>query len=672
MKLLILESPGKVKKVQAILGNDWLVVASVGHVRDLPAQGLGVSLPDFTPQYVPTERGKEVLARLKKLAARAEAVYLATDPDREGEAIAWHITYALNLRSPRRVTYTEITASAVQAAVAAPRELDMALVSAQEARRVLDRLCGYLVSPSLSDAAGVRLSAGRVQSPAVRLVVERERAIRHFVSVTHYGAELTFAGGWTAQWDSKDWREDGQEYFLDREVAERVAAITEVVVRNSEMSQSRQAPPAPFTTSSLQQAASNAFKFTPKRTMELAQKLYEGGHITYMRTDSPNLSQEAVEAIRAYCEGKGYPLAPSPRTWKSKASAQEAHEAIRPTHCEVEEAGQNADEQSLYWLIRTRALASQLADAVYDVCKAALVAHVDGKEAVFEARGRTMREQGWKCLMAADDATSDEGVDNPEADNTVPPLERGARLSPEKGRVLTKQTKPPCRFTEASLVRELENRGIGRPATFAAIVDTIMRREYVRTEKRNLVPTPLGEQVMDLLVGNFSFVDFDFTRTMEDKLDAIATGGASSKVALAEAYTRLSSELSAFTTAHPQKPRNTPEPTDFACPVCGKPLVRLHGAKRDGSGEYDFFACSDRDCGVTCKNINGKPGEARKQPKRSEFRCKCGAALLLREGKTGKFFGCSAYPGCSLTYPCTDDGTPDFNKVKTKGGKKHA
>ena len=251
MNLLILESPGKVKKVQSYLGNDWKVVASVGHVRDLPERELGIALPDFTPAYVPTERGKEVLNRLKGLAASASAVYLATDPDREGEAIAWHIADALHLKAPKRVTYGEITASAIQAAVKAPRSLDMALVSAQEARRVLDRFCGYLVSGPLSRAASERLSAGRVQSPAVRLVVERERHIKNFVSVTHYGAELAFTEGWSATWLTKPWLEDGQEYLLDKTLAETAAALRSVIVRECKESESLTAPPAPFTTSSV-------------------------------------------------------------------------------------------------------------------------------------------------------------------------------------------------------------------------------------------------------------------------------------------------------------------------------------------------------------------------------------------------------------------------------------
>ena len=674
MNLLILESPGKVKKVQSFLGSDWKVVASVGHVRDLPERELGIGLPDFTPEYLPTERGKEVLNRLKGLAASASAVYLATDPDREGEAIAWHIADALRLKTPKRVNYGEITAAAIQAAIKNPRSLDMALVAAQEARRVLDRFCGYLVSGPLSRAANERLSAGRVQSPAVRLVVERERAIRDFVAVTHYGAELVFADGWSATWLTKPWLQAGEEYLLDNALADRAAAVRSLTVKECKESESCTAPPAPFTTSSLQQAASNALKFTPKQTMQLAQKLYEGGHITYMRTDSPNLSAEAVTEIRAFCEAQGWPLVDKARTWKSKDGAQEAHEAIRPTHIDVEEAGETPDEQALYRLIRLRTLASQLADTVYDVRTLRLAAALDSKEAVFEARGRVLREQGWKVLIATDAATQDEEGEADAPDNPVPMLPQGENVTAASGKLLTKKTKPSARFSEASLVRELENRGIGRPATFAAIVDTIMKREYVRVEKRQLVPTPLGEKVVDLLAGVFTFLDYDFTRMMEDSLDAIAGGKASYREVMNKAHARLVSEVTAFTAKYPGQERNAPKLTNFTCDACGKALVHMKGQRKDGSGTYDFFACSDRACNTSHANVDGKPGDARKHTPPTKFKCKaCGKSLVRRESAKGAFFGCSGYPGCKQLYQVADDGKPDFTDKKgisQKGGKK--
>ncbi len=615
MKLLIVESPGKVKKVQSILGSGWKVAASVGHVRDLPVRELGVSLPDFTPDYAPTDRGKDVLKRLAALVKTADAVYLATDPDREGEAIAWHLSDALKLKKPLRVTFDSITKSAIEPAIKNPRSLDMALVSAQEARRVLDRLCGYLVSGPLSKAAAERLSAGRVQSPALRLVVERERVIRDFQSVTHYGAELVFED-WKASWITKPWLQGGAEYLTDKALAEKAAVLRSLTVDSCQESESRAKPPAPFTTSTLQQAASNALKISPKEIMALAQRLYESGFITYMRTDSPNLSDEAVKEIREYANAQKLPLADKPRVWKSKDGAQEAHEAVRPTHIEVEEAGETENEKALYRLIRVRALASQLADAVFAVRTLRLSAPLDGpisgKAAEFEARGRTLTEPGWKTVLFDDD-TADENDAEPA--NPVPLLNAGDTVTAADGRLLTKKTKPPTRFTEASLVKELENRGIGRPATFAAIVETIVRREYVRTEKRQLVPTPLGEKATALLAGAFSFTDYAFTSEMESSLDAIAGGEAKYRDVLGKAHDRLQGEIAAFIKAFGLTMRPAPEATGFVCKKCGKPLARRQSAR-------------------------------------------------------GPFFGCTGYPGCKAIYSVLENGKPDFGSSASAGGKK--
>lgn len=587
-KLLILESPGKVKKVQEILGPGWKVAASVGHVRDLPPKEMGVAAPDFTPHYVPTERGADVLKRLAGMVKNAEAVFLATDPDREGEAIAWHLAEALKLKNARRITYAEITETAINAALTAPRDIDMALVAAQEGRRVLDRLAGYMVSGPLSDVAGTRLSAGRVQSPAVRLVVEREREIKGFTSTTHYGAELTFAtvdnitDGWKAVWVVKPWLAEGQEYFLDHTTAAKVAALRTLDVRDCQETESRLSPPSPFTTSALQQAASTALKFSPKRTMELAQRLYEAGFVTYMRTDSPNLSQEAVQSVRAFCENQGWPLVDTPRVWKSKEGAQEAHEAVRPTHIEVEEAGENPDEQALYRLIRLRTLTGQLADAVFAVRTLQLAATVDGKEVLFEAKGRTLVSPGWKTLQQTEMA--EDGGDNGEDDaaNPVPAMKPDTQATALSGTVLTRKTKPAARYSEASLVRELEKRGIGRPSTYATILDTVQQRGYVKLEKRNLVPTALGEKVVDALAGRFSFADYEFTKGMEQALDDVAEGKARYRDVVSSAHARLTDELAAFTSA-----------TGKVCPKCGKPMRhKVKAPGKDSKGGYDFWGCT--------------------------------------------------------------------------------
>jgi DNA topoisomerase-1 len=664
--LLIVESPGKIKKLRSFLGPGWRVAASVGHVRDLPEREMGITLPDFRPVYEPTDRGRGVLAKLAEEVKSADAVFLATDPDREGEAIAWHLKEALKLKNPSRVTFTSITENEVKGAIKSPRALDVNLIRAQTARRILDRFCGYLVSGPLSRAAGKRLSAGRVQSPALRLVVEKERAIREFVVVTHFGAELMFNGGWKAVWEVKNWLQAGGEYLLDAALAGRAADIRALTADRCDEKVVKVPPPAPFTTSSLQQAASNALKLTPKKTMELAQKLYETGHITYMRTDSPNIAPEALAEIRKYCARGNLPLSDKARVWKSKEGAQEAHEAIRPTHIAVEDAGESPDEVALYRLIRIRTLASQLTDAEYAVRTVLLSSPLNGKSAVFNATGRTLAKPGWKTLLAEDAATADreEGGEGPA--NPVPRISAGSAVQAVDGKVLQKKTRPPERYTEAALVRELEKRGIGRPSTYAAILETIARRGYVETVKRKLQPTELGETAVEYLSGSFSFADYGFTRDMEAYLDDLAEGKAVYREVLSKAYERLTAELDAFAKSHHDAARNgPPAPTAFVCTACGKPLVHMRGQRKDGSGEYNFFACSDRDCGMTYSNNNDEPGEGKKKHAPSEFKCKaCGKPLVLRDGKKGKFFGCSGYPVCKKIY-WERDGKPQ------KPGKKH-
>ncbi len=669
MNLFIVESPGKVKKIQDFLGNNWLVMATYGHVRDLPENEIGVAAPDFKPYYVHTVRGKDVLAKLAEVAQKAEAVYLATDPDREGEAIAWHLAEALKLKNPLRVTYTEITEAAVKKALVSPRRIDHKLVAAQEGRRVLDRLVGYMVSPALSNVAGRRLSAGRVQSPALRLVLEREEVIRNFKVTAHFGAEVTIdsldhvQGGWAAQWNPKNWLEEGQEYFQDREAAEKIAALRHLTVTAYQESEAKQAPPAPFTTSSLQQAASNTLKFSPQRTMELAQALYQDGHITYMRTDFPNLSEEAIADIRSLAAQNDWPLPPKSRTWKSKDGAQEAHEALRPTHVEIEEAGENDDEKALYRLIRLRALASQLEEARYAVTAVILEGEVDGKKVVFEAKGRRLIFSGWRVLVDSDQ-TEEEG--EAEMNNPIPKLREGGEVLAASGKLLNKKTRPPARFTEAALVKKLEELGIGRPSTYAAILQNLIGRDYVALEKRHLVPTALGENLIGFLKGKFGFLDPGFTQEMEAQLDDIAEGEAEYRNVVAAAHDILCKELHDFSGA-----------AGHLCPECGKPLRRLTKAATASKKGYDFWACTGYpECQVSFANKDGQPGErqVKKEPvPPSEYKCpKCGKPLYRRQGvsaKTSKpydFYGC-ADRACNAAYP-VKDGRPDFNARK-KGGQ---
>lgn len=638
MKLLIVESPGKIKKIQSILGDGWIVTASVGHIRDLPVKSLGVDTSTFVPTYDITK--KDVMTKLKNLVSKCDEIYLATDPDREGEAIAWHLEDALKLKNPKRVTYSSITQKDVLEGISNARAIDMNLVKAQEARRVLDRLCGYLVSNPLGKIAGEKLSAGRVQSPAVRLVVERERAIQAFTPTTHYGVELLFENDFKILWNTDNFK-DNHEYILDKELAEQIANITNVKATDFKEEEKRKAPFAPFTTSSLQQSASNTLKFAPKKTMELAQKLYEGGHITYMRTDSPNLSEEALQEIRAYCEKQGLPLVKTPRVWKSKENAQEAHEAIRPTYIENVSAGSNEEERILYELIRLRALASQLEDAVYCSQTALFESEYNGKIVCFEAKGNKLIFRGWKEIFNEDIALEEEAEDEIKS---IPNFEIGSTLTAHKGNILTKKTQAPTRLTLATLVRELEKKGIGRPATYANILDNIMQKGYICEEKRKLHATALGEKLLDSMQGYFQFIEFGFTKIMEDGLDEIATGKSDYVSLVAKNYALLLEEIKKM-----EKEKGIP------CPSCGAILKHIKTDK------YDFFACDA--CQAKYNNNQGKPVKSiPKKQKLSTFTCpKCKKPLVEKPTKKGGiWFSCSGYPECIEKFWADDNNKPRY------------
>ncbi len=594
-RLLIVESPTKTRKIRSLLGPGWTVEASFGHIRDLPEREMGLEPPDFKPRYEVIARAVPHVKKLKALAKTARVVYLATDPDREGEAIAWHIQMAVGLKHPERVTFNEITEKAVQAAVRSPREIDLNLVAAQEARRSLDRLVGYLVSPELCRRLQSRLSAGRVQSPALRLVVDREREIETFKPVVHFGVTLVFGGpegDWRAHWLPKPLLPEGQEYWTDAAFAQRVAAIRDVKVAGCKDGERRSEPPAPFTTSTLQQAASAKLNLNPKKAMDVAQSLFEQGLITYMRTDSPNLSDEAIRDIRAYAQGRQLPLAPAPRRWQAKASAQEAHEAIRPTHVEHREAGANPTERALYRLIWERAVASQLAAAVYDVRQAVLESAepLDGKTIRFGGKGEKLKFAGWLALAGGDAADELEAENR---DNPIPPLAAGQALTAKEGKLVRKQTEPPKRYTQAGLVKALERLGIGRPSTYAAIMEGLVRRGYVVLKGKIMLPTDIAKTVVDLLKPSFRFLEYDFTARMEDQLDDIARGEREYLGVVAETYEILRREIDALPASARAAARSagTGATVDAsaparACPECGKPMRRIHG--RNGW----FWGCS--------------------------------------------------------------------------------
>lgn len=661
--LMIIESPNKIEKLSAILGPGWKIAASVGHIRDLPKRAAaddqlvaGIRT-DYSPVYELTERGEQVVSRLKTLVQNAAAIYLATDPDREGESISWHLQQCLKLRGALRVAFNAITESAVNAALSAPRTIDIDLVASQEARRVLDRLYGYLVSPELTRQLGENSSAGRVQSVAVAIVVERERQIRQFQRTMHWGVRLRFAhaktGEWSADWiTAPDFTNDRQPYVLDRDIAARVAATEHAIVIDVKEGTTRRSPPAPFITSTMQRAASVVLDFDPKKTMELAQSLFSQGHITYHRTDNPNISDEAFPEIAAVAAKRGLPMSEKIRRFKTKDGAQAGHPATTPTHWAVEQAGTNDDERALYQLIRIRAIASQLADAQYAVRKITLQGQTleRGFAPTFQASGRTLERAGWLQLLAKDQ-TQDEQHDNEDSEqvNPIPKLDVGTRLNVAESLVLEKATKAPARYTLPSLIEFLEEEGIGRPSTYAAIMDNIVNRGFVVVDKKFLKPTPIGERIVDALVGNFQFVDLRFTREMEADLDRIAAGDTKFREVVQRFHTQLERELSS---------QRSTVATKFPCPGCGKPLRRVQGSK--GA----FWGCTGHpECSVTLPDEAGKPGQ-RKSLQLSDHACrKCGKPLIHRT-KSGAggydLWVCSGLvKGCKTTYP-SSGGKPNF------------
>lgn len=665
-KLLIIESPGKVKKLRQILGESWRVEPSMGHVRDLPRDGMHVGpAPAFVPEYEVIAKKQEGLAKLAALAPRME-VWLGTDPDREGEAIAWHVAQCLKLCQPKRVRFGEITERAVKAAVAAPGEIDRKLVDAQEARRVLDRLIGYSASSLARQRLG-DVSAGRVQTPALRLVVEREREIATFKPATYYVVRLHGEGGEGPWWlelvgDGTD--KDGR--LTVRATAERLATLESVAVRLCKDEVKEESPRPALTTSALQQAASVKLGFAPEKTMELAQALYETGHISYHRTDNPNLGDGAFAAIAAVTAARGLAMAQAERRFDAPDGAQAGHPAIAPTHWDVEVAGESGEERALYRLIWLRAVASQLAPATYRQRRIEAAGLDLGKKVVlFGATRRALREPGWRALDQADD---EEPSDDEEAGepNLLPQVKEGEWLQVSRGEVLEKITKAPPRYTEASLIRKLEREGVGRPSTYAAIMKRLRKGGYVELKKRRLFATVLGCKLIDLLAGRFKFADVGFTRQAERLLDEVAEGKRSYESAVALAFGDFEQELAAVAREAPK------------CGRCGGPL-RLIQARRNGV--RDFWACSsDRSkCDTTYPDIDGLP--ALESPRfAAKAKCpKCGKPLMLRKGESNRgtayeFFGCVGFRnGCDAKF-VVKDGEADlaqpfsFDKVGKENG----
>lgn len=559
-KLLIVESPAKARTIQQYLGSEYEVLASVGHVRDLPKTNKdAVDIEGgFVPRYLISPDKREVIERIKAATARASEVFLATDPDREGEAIAWHIKEAVGLKSPKRVVFHEITKAAVEEALSHPRTIDEHLREAQEARRVLDRIVGYDLSGLIWKKVRYGLSAGRVQSPALRILAEREREIKAFIPVTYYVLDAVFKGKGgefpaTCTVEPNSAAEAERIVTLGRKAAWKIGEInTREEDRN---------PRPPFTTSTLQQVASTRLGFSPSRTMRAAQKLYEAGHITYMRTDSVNLSKEAMGAIAGSVEsefGKEYVEVRAYQT-KSK-NAQEAHEAVRPTTPSKKKAGATADEIELYNLIRTRTLASQMKAARVE--RTTVKSEADADIPVFSTSGSRVLFPGW---LACDTKARGE-------DTELPKLSVNEDLTVVSLGSTEKQTEPPNRYTEAGLIKELEKRGIGRPSTYASIMKTIQDRGYAEKNGRTLMPTATGMVVSGWLEEHFAeYVSDSFTAEMEDELDEIARGERGYRATLEEFYGPFSKAVGSKEDL-PKATSLGKAPAEFTCPLCDSPM----------------------------------------------------------------------------------------------------
>lgn len=672
--LVIVESPTKVKTLKGFLGNDFKVMGSQGHVRDLPKSGLAVDVQhDFKPTYAVLDERKHIVADLKKAAADADMVYLASDPDREGEAIAWHIKEALKLKNVKRIEFNEITRTAVQRALENPRDIDMDRVNAQQARRVLDRIIGYELSPLLAKKVARGTSAGRVQSVALRLVCEREREIQAFKieeywSITALLSPKVQNFPFPAILRTKN----GQkiEIHNEGEATELKDALEQrdYVVASVKKTEKKRNPAAPFITSTLQQEASKQLRFGAQRTMRVAQDLYEGmeigngtpvGLITYMRTDSTAIAKEAQEAARSFItERYGAQFLPdSPPQYKNRKSAQEAHEAIRPADVSVVpediEKYLEPDQFKLYRLIWRRFVASQMKPALLDVT----TVDVNAGEFGLRASGSIIRFQGFLSVYeeAKDEDKPDEvEADDENADRRLPALEKDQPLDLKELKPRQHFTQPPPRYTEATLVKALEENGIGRPSTYAQILSTIVDRKYSDLEQRRFKPTDLGFLVNDKLVAHFpNVVDVHFTAGMEERLDDVEEGRQDWVKVLQDFYGPFHGTVERAGT---EMERAQPVETEFPCPTCGRMLLK----KRGRFGE--FFSCPGYPECKTTMNVgpNGEPVARAEKPTvevegvdPNETReCeKCGKPMVVRTSARGAFWGCTGYPKCKNIVP---------------------
>ncbi len=656
MKLLIVESPSKAKTIEKYLGKDYRVVASVGHIRDLPKSNKNAIDIEagFVPRYEIVKGKEKVISEVRSLAKKADEILLATDPDREGEAIAWHIAQVLtnNKQSAtnniKRITYHEITKEAVEEALEHPREIDMNLKEAQEARRVLDRLVGYDLSGLIWKKVRYGLSAGRVQSPALRIIVEREREIRAFQPVKFWVINAYLRS------DLKNNSQGPTLIFECSEKPEKKEEVEKILeegkkgswsIKDIKETKISRTPRAPFITSTLQQTASSRLGFAPSRTMRVAQKLYEAGHITYMRTDSTNLGKQALADIEDVVKNKFGANYYSLQTYKTKSkNAQEAHEAIRPTHIKTESAGMADEQKKLYQLIWRRTLACQMSPA--EILRTRVTANIDDSSLPdFSLNGSRILFDGW---TKADPFSQGE-------ETILPELKVREELELKDIQAQAKETQPPARYSEAGLVKELEKRGIGRPSTYASIIGTLEDRGYVDKIDRALHPTDTGEVVSGFLEDNFmSYISDSFTAEMENKLDDIASGTRSYKKTLTDFYTPFLKEVKAKEKI--EKATNLGKaPDDVKCPICDAGMI----IKLGKSGR--FLSCERFPECNGARTIDGKELEPPKDT--GEICPKCGKGnLVTREGKFGLFVACSRYPKCKFIKK-----DPELEKANSTG-----
>ena len=670
--LVVVESPAKAKTINKFLGQNYIVRSSVGHIRDLPAKKLAVDVQNgFTPEYI-TIRGKaKIIKEIQAEAKKTEAIYLAADPDREGEAICWHIAETLkNVKKPiYRVTYNEITASAILAAMENPGQIDQHLVDSQQARRVLDRLVGYQISPILWRNVKPGLSAGRVQSVAVRLICEREAEIETFIPQEYWTITANLIGKNPQPFDAKLLQIGPEKgsistygFPIDGARAEAIvenAKTKPFIVKDIKRQERKRRPVPPFITSTLQQEAARKLRFTAKRTMSVAQKLYEGlnlgatgavGLITYMRTDSTRIADEALREARGYIKknyGTDY-LPKSAVRYKSKGGAQDAHEAIRPTS--VERTPQSLkpylspEQHRLYDLIWKRFVASQMNPAILDVT----TIDISAEQYLFRATGSILKFDGFMRLyLEGSDDSNTESNRNDETDVILPVLEIGERLDLRKLTHKQHYTQPPPRYTEATLVKALEEKGIGRPSTYAAIISTIQGREYVVKEKGRFQPTDIGKLVNQLLIKGFpEILDTQFTAKMEDQLDAIAEGKSDWVGVLSAFYEPFTHALEAAPDVMYKARKEMEEESDEVCEKCnGKMIIKW--------GRYGrFLGCSNYpECSNIKRLTEGNAPPPEEEP--TDETCdKCGSPMVIKTSRAGgKFLACTGYPKCKNAKP---------------------